>query len=32
MNGKTAEWWREYLNAGDIMEVMERQIEEYLNK
>jgi len=29
MTGKTAEWWWEYLNAGNIVEVMERQIEEY---
>lgn len=29
MISKTAEWWQEYLNAGDIVGVMEQQIEEY---
>lgn len=30
MMAKTAEWWWEYLNAGDIVGLMERQIEEYM--
>ncbi|MCM1213548.1 MAG: CDP-glucose 4,6-dehydratase [Lachnospiraceae bacterium] len=31
MIAKTAEWWQEYLSAGDIVDVMKRQIEEYFH-